>query len=77
MTIKDIFNWFINTPILEIILWISLPIIAFSILIYICAFVYSIWNSVSESIYFPEKTLEKKLGYKLGRYIGNKLRKKK
>jgi hypothetical protein len=43
---------------------------------FVCVFVYSIWNSVSESIYFPEKPLEKKLGYKFGRYIGNKLRKK-
>jgi len=77
MTLKDIFNWFINTPILEVVLWVGLPVIAFFILMFICAFVYSIWNSVSESIYFPEKPLEKKLGYKFGRYIGNKLRKKK
>ena len=76
MTLNDIFNWLVNTPIVEIIAWIVIPAAAFFAIIFTVGVIVTTWNVINESIYIPEKPLKKRLGYKLGRFIGENLRKK-
>ena len=77
MTIKDIFNWLVNTPILEIVAWIVIPAAAIFALMFTFAVIATAWNVITESIHVSEKPLKKKFGYRLGRFIGEKLRKNK
>ena len=76
MTIKDIFNWLVNTPILEIIITVgSVFLIGMAIgaaLFFTFAVIYWAWIVITESIHIPEKPLKKKFGYKLGKFIGKK-----
>ena len=79
MSIKDIFNWLVNTPILEIIITLgSALLIGGAIgaaLFFTFAVIYWAWIFITESVHIPEKPLKKKFGYKLGRFIGEKLKK--
>ena len=76
ITVGDIFNWLVNTPLLIIVAWIVIPAAAIFALMFAYFVISTAWNVITESIHIDERPLKKRFGYKLGRFIGEKLRKK-